>query len=39
MRIGVKKTVAQNLVAKNLGQLLRDRVLVDAGALERLRCR
>ena len=35
MRVGVEKTVAQNLVAENLGQLLRYRVLVDSRALER----
>ena len=34
MRIGVEKAVAQDLVAENLDQLLRDQVLVDPRTLE-----
>src|ERR1700733_10099032 len=36
MRVGVEEAVAQDLVAKNLDELLRYEMLVDTGALERL---
>ena len=36
MRVGVEEAVAQHLVAENFDELLRDEMLVDAGALERV---
>src|SRR5208283_3547477 len=36
MRVGVEEAVAQDLVAENFDELLRNEMLVDAGALERV---